>query len=151
MSLYLLIYCHCLSLDTHPTRDLKLNLSSPALTDCTTQLDCLMPKVSSSREHKTPTVYCSVKHWQKDTPTHTDSNVWFHLQSWTLIVSLLWLITEGLETWEALFRYAGHVEKWLDSFNTDFCFPFFHFSSCKSYWSYPNKGGWFVYLLPPLL
>lgn len=104
MSLYLSIYLHCSFLCTHPTRDLNHNLSSLALTDCKTELDCLMPKVSSSCEHKTPSAHYSVKHWQKDThtQTHTNSDVWFHLQSRTLVVSPLWLITGGLETWEAL-------------------------------------------------
>lgn len=105
MSLYLSILFLCSSLYTHHNRDLNLNLLSLALTDCNTDLDWLMPKVSSSCEHKTPTEYCSVKHWQKRHPhthTHTDSDVWFHLQSGTLVVSPHWLITEGLETWEAL-------------------------------------------------
>ena len=122
---YLSIYFHCLPLDTRPTGDLNLNLSSPALTDCKTELDCLMTKESSSCEHKTPTVYCSVKHWPERHPhthTHTHTDVWFHLQSRTLVVSLLWLITEGFRNMRSFVsmgknailwqrRHAGHFEK----------------------------------------
>lgn len=105
MSLYLSIYFHCLPLDTQPTRDLNLNLSSPALTDCKTELDCLMTKESSSCEHKTPTVYCSVKHWPEDTHTHIYTHIpmcGFIYSPGHLLSAPFDLSQRALETWDAL-------------------------------------------------
>lgn len=66
------IYFHCSPLYTHTPHqraELQPIKPGPALTDCKTELDCFMPEVSSSCEHKTPTALSSVKQWQKDTHT----------------------------------------------------------------------------------
>lgn len=58
---------------------------------CKTESDCVMPKVSSSCEHKNPLEETFVEHWH--TPECANTKVWCHLQCRTFTVNSFYQTT----------------------------------------------------------